>query len=365
MIAGLGIALPGSATQDELWEGFFAEHFRRAPLAGRIFAAAGVRTRQAVANPLVEDVTRWSTAARMQRYAAEAPALGKDAVTRALTAAGLRAEEIGLFTVVSCTGYSTPGMDVLLARDLGMNVSTRRLFVGHMGCYAAFPGLGAAADFVVAQGRPAVVLCLELTSLHLQPPSEDLGQVVSHALFGDAATAMVLLPAGWTSTGGASAGENSAGGISTGRTSGGLRLVDVTARTDPATAGHMTWEITDLGFRMGLSADIPEVLATQAGPVVADLLARNGISRSDVDSWAVHPGGPRILDVVAAELELPSDGLAESRRILARHGNCSSATVLLVLDEILRTRPPAPGRFVVAMAFGPGLTLYTALLRGS
>src|SRR4051794_40628607 len=190
-IAGLGTAFPPSAAQDELWDGYFARHYTgaRRGLAQRIFAHSGVRTRQAAVSPLLEDVSEWSTERRMRRYQVEAVPLGKEAVGRALTDAGLSADEIRLFAVCSCTGYATPGLDILLARDLGMSPSVRRLFVGHMGCYAALPSLGAAADFVVAHDEPALLLCTELTSLHLQPAGSrmDIQQLVSHALFSDAA----------------------------------------------------------------------------------------------------------------------------------------------------------------------------------
>jgi predicted naringenin-chalcone synthase len=113
---------------------------------------------------------------------------------------------------------------------------------------------------------------------------------------------------------------------------------------------------------MTLDRQVPDVLARHVGPAVDELLARNGLGRGDVQAWAVHPGGPRILDVVADRLGLAESDLAGSRRVLAEHGNCSSATLLLVLDE-LRRRPLDPGAPVVAMAFGPGLTLYACLLR--
>jgi predicted naringenin-chalcone synthase len=211
----------------------------------------------------------------------------------------------------------------------------QRLLVGHMGCYAAIPGLAAVGDFVTARARPAVLLCCELTSLHLQPAQADLDQVVAHALFSDAAAAVVVEP-----------------GKAHGR-----RLAGVVARTDPATADHMTWEVTDLGFRMGLSPRVPDVLALHVGDVVDELLAGAGLRAEDVAGWAVHPGGPRIIDVVRDQLGLTEEQVAASRRVLAEHGNCSSATVLLVLAELADVDGP-----VVAMAFGPGLTLYAALL---
>jgi alkylresorcinol/alkylpyrone synthase len=341
VVTGAGAALPGSESQEDLWAGYFGPHFGHSGLAKRIFASSGVEHRHGVANPLVEDVSSWSTAERMQRYIAEAMPLGKGAVAAALDTAGLSPRDVGLFTVASCTGYATPGVDIRLARDLDMSDSVQRLFVGHMGCYAALPALSAAADFVTAHDRPAVVLCLELTSLHLQPPTQDIQQVVAHALFSDAAAAVVLEPA----------------------QSPGLQVLDVAARTDVTTADYMTWDVTDLGFRMGLSPRVPDVLAVHVAPLVDDLLRRNDVRPADVDGWAVHPGGPRILDVVADRLRLPDGALDESRDVLSRHGNCSSATVLLVLDEVRRRRAPAPGRHVVALAFGPGLTLYAALLR--
>jgi predicted naringenin-chalcone synthase len=334
--------------QDGLWRDFFAEHYRTRPVARRIFASAGVTMRHGAVDPRVEDVSGWSTGARMERYVGEAMPLGKSAVSEALAAAGLDAAQVGLFAVVSCTGYSTPGIDILLARDLGMSDDVQRLMIGHMGCYAALPGLGAVADFVAARGRPAVLLCLELTSLHVQPATADLGQVVAHALFADAAAAVVVEPGG----------SSVAGVSAAGPARGPLRVRDVVAVTDPSTADHMTWDVTDLGFRMGLSPRVPAVLARHVGGVVRDrLLAPHGLTPTDVAAWAVHPGGRRILEVVEEQLELPPAAMAPSYDILNRFGNCSSATVLLVLQEMADVDGP-----VVAMAFGPGLTLYAALL---
>ncbi|MGC5017478.1 type III polyketide synthase [Micromonospora sp. DT47] len=342
VIAGLGTAQPPAVAQDELWEGFFARHFSGTTraLAQRIFANSGVSRRQAAVNPLLEDVSDWPTERRMRRYQVEALPLGKEAVGRALTSAGLAAGDVGLFVVCSCTGYATPGLDILLARDLGMAPDTQRMFVGHMGCYAALPGLGAAGDFVTARGRPALLLCAELTSLHIQPASArmDTQQIVSHALFSDAAVAAVLVPGG----------------------PGGYALREVISVTDTSTADHMTWDVTDTGFRMGLSPKVPQVLSTHVRGLVDDLLARHGTSIAQVDGWAVHPGGPRILNVVERELALPPGALAASRAVLDEHGNCSAPTVLLILDRLLRTEP-LPER-IVMLAFGPGLTLYAALL---
>jgi alkylresorcinol/alkylpyrone synthase len=341
-ITGLGWTVPGEFAQDRLWNEFFAEHYAGARLAQRVWERSGVVTRHGVVDPRVEDVSGWSTGARMRRFVEEALPLGKDAVGACLADAGLAPRDVDQLTVVSCTGYATPGLDILLARDLGMDDGVQRLHVGHMGCYAAIPALATAADAAVARGRTSVLLCLELTSLHIQPPTDDREQMVAHALFADAAAAVVVAPAEAAPAG--------------------LDVVDVVAHTDAAHAGLMTWDVTDLGFRMGLSPKVPKVLAHQLPAVIGGLLARHGLTIRDVQAWAVHPGGPRIVEVVAERLALDEDAVVESREVLRDHGNCSSATVLLILDRIARGRQLPPGAPVVALAFGPGLTLYAALL---
>ena len=349
-LSGAGHAVPAAIEQQALWDGFFERHYGGNRTARRVWESAGIRTRHGVVDPTTEDVSGLGTGARMQRFVEEAMPLGKEAVSSALGDAGLRASDVGLFSVVSCTGYATPGLDILLARDLGMTADVQRLMIGHMGCYAALPGLGAVADFATARQRPAVMLCLELTSLHVQPPTEsarsgapsaeDLQQMVAHALFSDAAAAVVVEPGG-----------------------SGVEVVDVIARTDVSTSDHMTWDVTDLGFKMGLSPRVPDVLATHVADVVLSLLQRNGLAISDDAGWAVHPGGPRILDVVQDRLGLAPEAITASRAVLRDFGNCSSSTVLLVLEKLMASGALSAGDPLVAMAFGPGLTLYAVLLR--
>jgi predicted naringenin-chalcone synthase len=335
-------AFPARRTQQELWDGYFSAHYGGSDLARRVFAGTGIEWRHGTTDPLLEDVSTWSTGRRMERFAADALPLGTEAVSGALDAAGLVPEEIDLLTVVSCTGYATPGLDILIARDLGMPAAVQRLHVGHMGCYAAIPGLATTADAVAARGKTAVMLCLELTSLHVQPPTDDAEQVVAHALFADAANAVVLRP-----------GEERPG----------LRVLDIAARTDSARAGLMTWDVTDLGFRMGLSPRVPAVLRKHVEATVADLLTPHGLTVADVPGWAVHPGGPRIVEVVQKKLALSDEQVAESHAVLRDCGNCSSPTVMLVLERIVADGRLEAGDHVVAMAFGPGLTLYMALLQ--
>jgi alkylresorcinol/alkylpyrone synthase len=343
-VVGHGHALPPPLHHADLWDGFFAAHYAGNPTAERVWRTAGIETRHAAVDPRCEDVSSWGTGARMRRFVTEAMPLAHKAVQAALSDAAIDAADVGLLAVVSCTGYATPGLDILLARDLGMSDDVQRLHIGHMGCYAAIPGLGAVTDFVVARGRPAVMVCVELPSLHVQPPTDDVQQMVAHALFADAVAAVVVAP------------------VDSGDAPG-LDVLDVVARTDVTAVDQMTWDVTDLGFRMGLSPAVPDVLARHASPVVTELLHRNGLEVADVAAWAIHPGGKRIVSVVGETLGLDEAALAPSYGVLADVGNCSSATVLLVVERLLEGGDLRPGDPVVAMAFGPGLTLYASLLR--
>ena len=329
--------------QREIWDDVFSHRLGGSPLAKAIFLRAGIGTRHTVVDPRVTDVSGWTTGQRMQAYVELARGLGRDAVSRALAAAGVRAEDVGLFVVVSCTGYSTPGLDLMIADDLGLPLKLRRLVVGHMGCYAAVPGLAAAADFVRVHAVPAVVLCVELPTLHVQPSTDprDLQTVVCHALFADAAAAVVIEP----------------------DAPAGLEILDTAAVTAPGSAPLMTWEVTDHGFRMGLSPKVPDVLHGQVRDAVQSLIGPFGLAPEDVTGWAIHPGGRRIVDVVEQRLHLDPGQVADSRAVLHGYGNCSSPTVLMVLDGIRRHQQLGSGDAVIAMAFGPGLTLYSALLR--
>ena len=340
-LTGIGMALPATRRQDELWDGFFGEHFEGRTIADKIWHNAGVEQRHGVADPFEVDVREWSTERRMRQFLEDGLPLGVAAVEDCMADAGLDRSDVGVLCVVTCTGYGTPGIDIRLARELGLSDRLQRLHVGHMGCYAAVPGLATVADATAARGKATVMLCLELTSLHIQPPTRDVEQIVAHALFSDAAVAAAVVPDADV----------------------GFEVEDVVARTDIAHAEKMRWDVTDQGFRMALSPRVPKVLDKHVVSVVEELLAPRGLTAADVAGWAVHPGGPRIIDVVVDRFGLDEDDLRETAGVLRDHGNCSSATVLLVLDRIRRERELRDGDPVLFMAFGPGLTLYAALLR--
>jgi predicted naringenin-chalcone synthase len=204
-----------------------------------------------------------------------------------------------------------------------------------MGCYAAFPGLQRALDYVAAHpGQRALVVCVELCTLHLQADESD-ENLVATALFGDGAAAVLV-------------GEGA-----------GPRVVATRTMTAYDTAEHMSFKLTDHGFKMQLSSYVPKILEANVEELLAGLLAPHGLAVPDIQQWAIHPGGRKILDHVQAKLGLSDAQVAASRRVLKEHGNMSSPTVLFVLDELT----PAPGDWGVMMAFGPGLTLEASLLR--
>ena len=341
-IVGFGQATPPAYDQIKLWADHYANYVGHDGVAERVWRRAEVRTRHLTASPMHDDVSGWSTAQRMRRFLDDALPLAKEAVGSALAAANVIPEEVGLLATVSCTGYANPGLDVHVAKDLGMRAALRRLAVGHMGCYAAVPGLAVATDYVIAQRQPAVVVSAELPSLHVQPPPHDIQQAVAHALFGDACAAVVLAPSQLV-------GE-------------GLDIIAVETLTDVGSTADMTWDITDHGFRMTLSSRVPAVVARNAPMLVDRLLTDRGLSPDDVRHWAIHPGGPRIIDKVQEVFSLSDLQIRGSREILARYGNCSSATILLILASMC---PVPVGDYVVAMAFGPGLTVTGALLQGA
>jgi predicted naringenin-chalcone synthase len=276
----------------------------------------------------------------MRTYAPAARKLGAEAARRALDRAGPGAAgEVGDLLAVSCTGYTGPGLDVHLAEDLGLGDRVQRLALGHMGCYAALPALRTAAALSAASGRRALVCCVELCTLHVQPATRR-EEAVYQALFGDGAAVALV-----------------------GQQGDGPAIVAASSVTVPRTEERMQWLIEDDGFHMWLSPRVPALVERGVGPLVADLLEPHGLAVADVAHWAVHPGGPEIVDRVQRRLGLSDRQLAHSRETLADGGNRSSATVLFILEALLGSGEVEPGRWLVALAFGTGLTLEALLLR--
>lgn len=284
------------------------------------------------------------TGERMAIYQAAAYELARPALEACFAETSqLRAPaDVSDLFLVSCTGYASPGLDISLSRDLGVARDVRRVVIGHMGCFGAMVGLRQSLAAVRADPQAtAVMVSVELTSLHYAP-TDDIEVLTACALFSDAAATLML-----TNT------DESTG----------PELVDTYCAADFGASEQMAWTITDTGFVMGLSPRVPVTLRRNIGGVVDRLLTPHGLGPADITHWLVHPGGPSILEVIQHKFELSEEQMEPSWRILRDHGNCSSATILLILEDYLRSERTKPGEWGVMMAFGPGLTLETALIR--
>ena len=298
-----------------------------------------------------------STGARNAFYAREAPGLFVDAARRAVEACpGLAPGAVTHLVTASCTGFYAPGPDLDVVRGLGLPASVKRSHLGFMGCCAAFPALRQAAEICGADpGAVVLVVCAELCSIHLRT-AEGPDAIRGASLFADgAAAAVVTGPEAVLAPEAAPmpdpAVEPSAPV---------LHLDRFETMVTPTGGEEMAWSIGDLGFEMVLGSYVPQIIGTHIEAATAPLV---GEDRAAVRHWAIHPGGRSILDKVQDALGLSPEQLEPSRAVLRDYGNMSSATVLFVLREILRAPMEEDEETVCGMAFGPGLTVETALMR--
>jgi predicted naringenin-chalcone synthase len=280
-----------------------------------------------------------TTGERMKFYEARAGELGTASAREALAAAETAPAEITHLITISCTGFHSPGVDVALVRDLGLNPGVSRTHIGFMGCHAALNGLRVAKAFTDSDPRSCVLICaVELCSLHYQY-RWTTDAIVANALFADGAAAVV-----------------GRGGPAEGRR---WQLQAAASALVPDTEDAMSWRIGDNGFEMTLSARVPELIRERLRDWLTDWLAGLGLSIGQIASWAIHPGGPRILAACGNACGLPDTALQVSAEVLSQFGNMSSPTILFIIDRLQRQSAGAP---CVALAFGPGLTIEAALL---
>ncbi len=355
-IAGWGFAHPpGQVSQTEAAEHAVAMWGEQAGLGATIpalYRRTGVKTRHSV---IVEEHSAGSipqsfyqpashaddrgptTAARMALYEEQAVGLAEQAAAAALADADLPADAITHLVTVSCSGFEAPGVDIGLVTRLGLKPSVTRTNVGFMGCHGAFNGLRVAQAFAASHPKARVlVVCVELCSLH-QQYSADPQLIVANALFADGAGAIVV-----------QAGAHKAHWNLLGQQS--LILNETT--------DMMSWRIRDNGFEMTLSPAVPDLIRRDLRTWLDSWLPGLGLSLGDIRSYAVHPGGPRILNAVVEGLELPGEALDASRSILSEYGNMSSPTVLFIMNRLRTGGAETP---CLALAFGPGLTIEAAL----
>jgi predicted naringenin-chalcone synthase len=274
------------------------------------------------------------TAERMRRFEQEAPKLAQTAVERLRL--GAERDRVTHLLITCCTGFSAPGLDLELIERCGLSNSVERTTIGFMGCYAAINALKLARHIVRSESTARVlVINLELCTLHLKETA-DLEQVLTFLLFGDGCAACLV----------------SADPV-------GAALDSFRAVLVPDTRELITWNIGDSGFDMILSGQVPgtihDSLHDHAGAIL------EGAPVAAIDLWAVHPGGRTVLDAVERAFDLAPSALTASRDVLRRYGNMSSATVMFVLEKLLRSG--SRGRKGCAMSFGPGLIAETMMFR--
>jgi predicted naringenin-chalcone synthase len=364
-ILGIGTALPTTVVdQDDalhIARSLCARTEEQVTWLPAMYGGTGIRTRHVVFDAAflrdLIDGTRHSgspwlptgapddrgptTALRMADYAALAPPLAGGAARQAVAAAGWSGCDVTHLVTVSCTGFLAPGVDRVLIDQLSLPATVERTHVGYMGCHGALNGLRVARAFADAEPTSRVLLCaVELCTLHYHY-GWDPQRIIANAIFADGAAAV------------AAVGHRQAPADA-------WRVVASGSCLIPDSADAMTWTVGDHGFAMTLAKNVPRLIAAHLRPWLESWLARHDLSVERVGSWAVHPGGPRILEAVEEALTLPRTATLASREVFAACGNMSSPTLLFILQRLQQTSARRP---CVLLGFGPGLMAEAVLVR--
>lgn len=287
-----------------------------------------------------------SLESRLKLYDTHAAALGEKAALKILH----RLSEAGTpgithLITVSCTGMSAPGLDLELMFRLKLSPDIHRTSVNFMGCYAAIHALKMADAFCKADTNARVlIVCVELCTLHFQR-NADYDNLTANAIFADGAAACLV-----------TGNDVNLADIPA------LTILDFCSHVENKGKSDMAWKLSSTGFLMTLSAYVPQLIETGIEALVKHALQRKNIDKEDIAYWAIHPGGRKILEVIAQQLKLKREDLGYSYEVLNNYGNMSSATLLFVLKEIISDSGSGN---IFAAAFGPGLTIETMLLNKS
>lgn len=276
--------------------------------------------------------------------------VGGDALEDGLSRAGLTPSEVDALFTVTVTGVTTPSLDARLMNRLPLRTDLKRIPIFGLGCLAGAAGIARAADYVRAfPDQVAVLLSVELCSLTLQREDLSIANLIASGLFGDGAAAAVVV------------GERHP--LAQRPSFHGPRVVATRSAFYRGTERVMGWDISERGFEVVLSADVPKMVSDHLRHDVDRFLAEHDLERGDISSWVCHPGGPKVLEAMATCLELPPDALELTWTSLREVGNLSSTSVLLVLRETMAARRPSPGSWGVLLAMGPGFCSELVLLR--
>ncbi|MEE2750725.1 MAG: 3-oxoacyl-[acyl-carrier-protein] synthase III C-terminal domain-containing protein [Myxococcota bacterium] len=273
--------------------------------------------------------------------------VGEAAIEDALEKSGLTAGEVDSLIFVSVTGIATPSIDARLINRMGLSPNTRRLPLFGLGCVAGAAGISRSFDQVRSHpGSVCVLLSVELCSLTLQRDDLSVPNLISSGLFGDGAAAVVMV------------GEDHP----LAKASSGPRVLSTRSVFYPDTERVMGWDISERGFKVILSADVPGIAAENLPRDVDQFLSDHQLKRQDIHSWICHPGGPKVLEALQSGLDLPEGALDLTWKSLNEVGNLSSSSVLMVLGDTLDTEPP-PGSYGLLLAMGPGFCCELVLLQ--
>ena len=297
------------------------------------FLNAGIETRH-LCEPLdwYQRPIGWKI--RNDAFLKHAPALLEDAARQAVTNAGLTFGDIDQIVTVCSTGVATPSLDALLMERVPLRGDIGRLPIFGLGCAGGVTGLGAAAKLARAEpGTNVLFLVVELCTLTFRSGDRRKANIIATALFGDGAAAAVVRAQ-------EIANDNPA-------------ILHAGERRWPGTLDVMGWDVAEDGLTVLFSRDIPALVRDKLRGAASDYLARHGLGLADIDGFIAHPGGAKVLDALEEVFGLQTGGMVDARAVLRDHGNMSAATVMFVLDRVLKRG--LRGRQLMS-SLGPGFT---------
>jgi alkylresorcinol/alkylpyrone synthase len=322
---------------------YWGDRLRNPQLLARLHRNVTVEGRHlAIPTEKYYDIENWGQANDI--WIEVAQELGEQALCRALHHAGLATRDLGALFFTSVTGISSPSIDALLINRMGLPANIRRVPIFGLGCVAGAACIARAADYVRAYpSQAAALVSVELCSLTIQRDDLSVANLISSGLFADGSAAAVVT------------GDQV--------NSDGPEILATRSVFYPATEEMMGWKVTHKGFRITLSPEVPVLIREHLGADVDRFLADHGHKREDIGSWVLHTGGPKVLEASADALGLHDGQLDASWDSLKKVGNLSSASVLVVLEEVMRNRRPQPGTLGILAAMGPGFCSELVLLR--
>jgi alkylresorcinol/alkylpyrone synthase len=316
----------------------FSSRFGAFKRLARVFETSGIERRYAV-RPLEWYFGDIGWPERNEAYLDGAVKLFVDAATRALDVAGLRPADVDTVVTVSSTGIATPSLEARAAERMGFRADVERVPVFGLGCAGGVTGLGIASR--MAQSRPGSVVLMvavELCTLSFRLDELTKANIVATALFGDGAAACVLR---------------------TGET--GMAEVELSGQhTWPGTLDIMGWSVDPQGLGVIFDRAIPPFAEANMAPAIGGILARSGLALSDVDRFAFHPGGQKVVSALERAFSLEPDSLDHERNVLAEYSNMSAPTALFVLERVVQAGLPSR---TLLTAMGPGFTTSCVSLR--